>query len=72
MTDRHSAYIVVLNSDIREDDAEHIINALRMVKGVASVEPVIADYNQHIARVRVDREWRDRLLKLLKDTDEYA
>lgn len=70
MTDRHSAYIVVLKDDIREDDAQWTINALRMVKGVASVKPVVADWDQHIAHVRVDREWRDRLLKLLKDADE--
>lgn len=33
MTDRHAGYIVTLAADIREDDAEHIINAIRMVKG---------------------------------------
>lgn len=41
MTDRHAAYIVVLAEDIREDDAEHVLNALRMVSGVVSVEPVV-------------------------------
>lgn len=65
MTDRHAAYIVVLGDDIREDSDELIINALRMVKGVVSVEPVVADYNLHIAQTRVDREWRDRI-------DEFA
>lgn len=69
MTDRHSAYIVVLKDDIREDDAEFTINALRMIKGVASVEPVVADSDQQIAHLRVDREWRERILKLLKDAD---
>jgi hypothetical protein len=34
VTDRHSGYIVVLAEDIREDDAEGTLNALRMVRGV--------------------------------------
>ena len=71
MTDRHSAYIVVLKEDVREDDDEFIVNALRMVSGVASVKPIVADWDQHIAHVRVDREWRERILKLLKDSPEW-
>ena len=31
MTDRHAGYVVTLNEDIREDDAEAIINAIRGV-----------------------------------------
>ena len=34
MTDRHCGYIITLENDIREDDAEATINALRMIKGV--------------------------------------
>lgn len=69
MTDRHAAYIVILADDIREDAAEWTINALRMVKGVSSVEPVVSDYGMVIARDRVDREWRDRIHVLLKKAD---
>lgn len=67
MTDRHSGYIVVLAEDIREDDAEGILNALRMVKGVISVTPVIADYGQAVARERRDDKWRDALLDLARN-----
>lgn len=66
MTDRHAAYIVTLKEDIREDDAELILNALRMIKGVASVEPIVADYNLHIAQTRVDAEWREKLRDLAR------
>lgn len=69
MTDRHAAYIVVLGDDIREDDAEATINALRMVKGVVKVEPVVADYNLHIAQARVDREWKDRIWAFARETN---
>lgn len=50
MTDRHAGYIVVLAEDIREDDAEGTLNALRMVRGVISVTPVISDHTQAVAR----------------------
>ena len=61
MTDRHSGYIVVLAEDIRKDDAEGTLNALRMVRGVISVTPVIADHTQAVARERRDDKWRDAL-----------
>ena len=66
MTDRHSAYIVVLDHDIREDDAEPILGALRMVKGVLRVEPVAASFEEHIAQSRADSAWREKLLALLQ------
>lgn len=65
MTDRHAAYIVTLNHDIREDDAEAILNALRMVKHVLSVEPVVADYSQHVAEQRANDAWRERIYKMV-------
>lgn len=68
MTDRHAAYIVVLDDDVREDDAEAIINALRMVKGVMTVEPVVNSYDQHIATARAKDWWHDRILNLLKES----
>lgn len=61
MTDRHSGYIVTLDADIREDDAEAIIAALRMVKHVASVQPVTLGTTELMARARVRHEARGRL-----------
>jgi hypothetical protein len=68
MTDRHAGYIVTLTDDIREDDAEEsVLTALRMVKGVISVEPVVADHAQHIAEERADHRWREALWDLAKN-----
>jgi hypothetical protein len=39
MTDRIRSATVVFDHDIRIDDAEAILDALRMVRGVASVHP---------------------------------
>ncbi len=41
MTDRHTGYVIALDKDFREDDAQEIITALKMVKGVIGVEPII-------------------------------
>ena len=67
MTDRHAGYIVTLAQDIREDDAKAVITALRMVKGVMSVEPVVADIQYHMAEQRINREWTDRLYAMINN-----
>lgn len=56
MTDRHAGYIIVLEKDIRKDDAQAVIEALKMVRHVASVEPIISTIGHHIAvsRFRVE------------------
>lgn len=63
MTDRYAAYIVVLEDDYRDDSSavEAIMTALRMVKGVAGVKPVIHTYDTHIAKMRADTEWLNRI-----------
>ena len=53
MTDRHAGYVVTLAEDVREDDAQPILEAIRMIKHVASVEPVVSDMMFHMAEERV-------------------
>lgn len=65
MTDRHAGYVVTLNEDIREDDAEAIINAIRMVKGVIDVRPIVSNVELMIAEDRADQEWREKIRQLL-------
>lgn len=65
MTTRHAGYLVVLDEDIREDDAQYVINALRMVKGVRAVTPVEASHDQVVARIRRDSQWADALRELI-------
>lgn len=62
MTDRHAAYIVVLVRDVRTDDAEAIITALRMVRGVVDVQPVLAEHGQQVARSRLGWELRGKVV----------
>jgi len=65
MTDRHSGYLVTLDKDIRSDDAESTLNALRMVRGVISVEPVISNIEVHIAEDRAKRELLSKIYEFL-------
>lgn len=67
MTDRINGVFVTLKDDIRIDDAEHLMNALRMVKGVADVSPNISDPNVHIAKVTAKMELERKILKVLRE-----
>ena len=69
MTDRHAGYIVTLADDIREDDAEAIIQALLMIKGVARVEPIVADHQLFLATQRARAEIGDKLRAFLRELD---
>lgn len=65
MTDRHSGYFVTLEENLREDDAQATINAIRQIKGVLSVDPKIADASDLIATARSRREIREKLINLV-------
>lgn len=41
MTDRYKGFLITLDKEIRNDDAEPILNALKMIKGVQIVKPYI-------------------------------
>lgn len=66
MTDRIKGFIVTLENDIREDDCEHIINAIKMVKGVIDVSPSISDSSDHMNRERVKYELKDKFYSFMK------
>jgi hypothetical protein len=63
MTDRLKGCTVVFGKDIREDDAEYILNAIRMIKGVSQVEPVISESGDLITEMRMER----RVIEFLQD-----
>lgn len=67
MIDRHIAYTVVLEEPVRSDDAQHIIDAIKMVKGVAEVTPVVCDPMGYWARSSARRDIMSKLLKLVRE-----
>jgi hypothetical protein len=67
MTDRINGVFVTLEDDIRIDDAEHLLNAIRMVKGVVDVTPNVTDFNDHMAKVTAKIELGDKIMKVLRE-----
>ena len=60
MTTRLKGFTITLEKDIREDDAETLIQVLKMIKGVISVKPIESDPSDTMARERVKWEIRDK------------
>ncbi|NIT79722.1 MAG: hypothetical protein GWN58_33745 [Anaerolineae bacterium] len=65
MTDRYHTLTVVLERDTREDDAEHLINAIRMMRGVRSVTGEVANMETHMAEERARHELGQKILDVL-------
>lgn len=65
MTDRYHSLTVVLEEDVRSDDAEAIIEAIKMIRGVLDVTPHIADTASWMAQTRVRRELGEKLMSIL-------
>lgn len=68
MTDRHNAFIVILEHDIRDDDAQPIINAIKQIKGVLDVQPTQADgIAVSVASVRIKARLWDKMCKVFEE-----
>jgi len=65
MTDKYNSLTVVLENDIRDDDAKSIIKAIRMIKGVLAVKGNIADHKAYMAEERALRKLRSQLQEIL-------
>jgi hypothetical protein len=65
MSDRYDSFIVTLQRDTRDDDAEPTIAAIRQIRGVLSVKPHVSDIATHVATERAKRELLDALLKVV-------
>ena len=59
--------VVVFNDDVRDEDAAAIAAAIRMIRGVASVQYAEGEPDAQVARERVNAEWRQRIVGLLDD-----
>ena len=70
MTDRFDSLTVVLDKDIREDDAVLILNAISMIKGVAIVGGNISDPQSYVAEQRVRRDLEKKLWEALHSNIE--
>ena len=67
MTDRIKGMTITLDADIREDDVQAIVNAMKMIKGVVHVEPSIVTVEDHINREMIRYEFKHKLFNFVKE-----
>jgi hypothetical protein len=65
MTDRFYCLTVLLEKDIREDDAEPLIEAIKMVRGVIDVKGEVADSLTWMAEERARMAMKLKILDAL-------
>lgn len=65
MTDRYHSLTVTLEGDMRDDDAQQIIQSIAMIRGVLSVKPHVANITSHMAEERVRNELGQKILKVI-------
>lgn len=67
MTDRIKGFTVTLAEDVRIDDIEATMDAIRMIKGVVDVQPCVTDSNDHINRMQILSRVRTKFIKFLNE-----
>jgi len=67
MTDRVKGFTVTLAEDVRIDDIEATMDAIRMIKGVVDVQPCVTDSNDHINRMQILSRVRTKFIKFLNE-----
>ena len=64
MTARFNSFTVALETDIREDDAKALIDAISMMRGVLSVVGNETDSSFCIAEMRAKNDLKNKLYKI--------
>lgn len=67
MTDRIKGFVVTLDKDIRIDDVQEIMNAIKMVKGVIDVSPNVANIDDHMNRERIAQDFRTKFWNFMQN-----
>lgn len=67
MTDRLRGVYVAFEQDIREDDAEPLLAAIRMLRGVMAVMPDVVNPMDYVATERARRELWSKLRKVIEE-----
>jgi len=61
MTDRFRTLTVTLDQELREDDAQAIIDAIKQIRHVADVRPKVATMGDDDARIQASIDLRSTL-----------
>ena len=69
MTDRINALVLALDHDIRDDDMERIISAVKSIRGVCDAKMNVVDIPDMVAESRARRDMRSKLFALLDEME---
>ena len=72
MTDRIHAITVALDRDMRDDDVECVLKAIRMLRFVADVTPHVVDMESYSARSRVISRVRTELVDAINNAFDHS
>ena len=70
MSDHTVVLTVVLDKDYRVDDAQYIMDAIKMIRGVASIEANVANIETYTAYARARLDLEKRLYDVLKESNK--
>ena len=65
MTDRVNGVTVTFGKDMRVDDAQRLIDAISMIKGVVNVDTHIVTTDDHMATMRANIEFKNKLIEFM-------
>ena len=68
MTARINSFTVILEKDMREDDAEALKSALSMMKGVISVQENVSDILDAVSKARARADIINKLIEVIKES----
>ena len=68
MTDSINGVFVTFDEDIRIDDAEGLIQAIKMMRRVLDVTPNVSDSMGHVATVRAKQVIAEKLFAVLRES----
>jgi hypothetical protein len=70
MSDHTVVLTVVLDEDYRVDDVQYIIDAIKMIRGVGSVEANVANIETYTAYARARLDLEQRIWAALKESNK--
>ena len=62
---RYHTLTVVLEDDFKDEAAESLMDAIRHIRGVLSVDGIVADYNSNMAEARAKADLGQKLWEVL-------
>lgn len=65
MSDRYHSLTVILAEDVKDEDGQHLIDAIGMMRGVLKVEPNVTDHVARTAIIRARNELGQKLFKVI-------